>query len=569
MRKIVCFVAVLGVSTAATLTAQNRAAQDAARTESVVRDAMRAYDDSLKSIDQPPTGNDPQSPTGRQAPGGLREMTLEESVKLALDQNLDIQVSKLEPLSGDLTVEGFRNIFRPSLTSTLGKRDQTVPATSTLAGGTTGVETGTTTYNVGVSQPLSWGGGAFTVGWNNARAFTSDTRANFNPSYTTFFNAAVTQPLIRGFKIDNTRQQLQIAVISRDTSELGVRATVAQTAANVRNAYWDLVFARSAVDVARRALALADRLVEDNQARVEVGTLAPLDIVQAQAEAATRRQTLASAEATASTADLSLKRFLVSGTEDPLWRQELVPVDLPSISPPPTDVEAAVRIAIAERTDLETARRNLEANDVNIRYFKNQSLPSLDLSATYGAQGIGGPRAIRTGTGADATVTDVIPGGYSDALAALTGREFPNWNLAVTMSYPLMGNQAQAQEARARIQRQQAQTRIRALEVQIAAEVANAAFTVQANLRRVEASTAARELAQKRLEAEQSRFEVGLTTNFFVVQAQRDLRDAENTELRALADYRKSLVNFERAQQAPAGGAGNAGSAATTGGTGS
>ena len=109
------------------------------------------------------------------------------------------------------------------------------------------------------------------------------------------------------------------------------------------------------------------------------------------------------------------------------------------------------------------------------------------------------------------------------------------------------------------MQRQQAQTRLRALEVQIAAEVANAAFTVQANLRRVEASTAARELAQKRLEAEQSRFEVGLTTNFFVVQAQRDLRDAENTELRALADYRKSLVNFERAQQAPAGGAGNAG----------
>ena len=97
-------------------------------------------------------------------------------------------------------------------------------------------------------------------------------------------------------------------------------------------------------------------------------------------------------------------------------------------------------------------------------------------------------------------------------------------------------------------------TRLRALEVQIAAEVANAAFTVQANLRRVEAATAARELAQKRLEAEQSQFEVGLTTNFFVVQAQRDLRDAENTELRALADYRKSLVNFERAQEAPAGG---------------
>ena len=135
--------------------------------------------------------------------------------------------------------------------------------------------------------------------------------------------------------------------------------------------------------------------------------------------------------------------------------------------------------------------------------------------------------------------------------------------MAFTLSYPLMGNQAEAQLARARVQRQQTQTRQRALEVQIAAEVANAAFTVQANLRRVEAAIVARELAQKRLDAEQSRFEVGLTTNYFVVQAQRDLRDAENTELRALADYRKSLVNYERAQVAPAGGGGGGANTAT------
>ena len=131
------------------------------------------------------------------------------------------------------------------------------------------------------------------------------------------------------------------------------------------------------------------------------------------------------------------------------------------------------------------------------------------------------------------------------------------------MSYPIGGSQSEAQYARAGILRSQAQTRLRALEIQIAAEVANAALTVQSNLKRVEAATAARELAQKRLEAEQSRFEVGLSTNFFVVQAQRDLRDAQNSELRALADYRKSLVNFERAQQSPAGGGGGGAFAAT------
>jgi outer membrane protein TolC len=444
------------------------------------------------------------------------------------------------------------------LSSTFGQRDQVQPPTSQLNGGAS-VNNDTVTYNFGVNQNLAWGGGAYTVGFNNSRVSTNNIFANFNPSYTALLNASYTQPVLRGFKIDNTRQQLQVSLINREISDEAVKATVAQTVANVRNAYWDLVFARSAVDVARRALDLADRLVADNEARVEVGTLAPLDIVQAQAEAATRRQTLAAAEATASTADLSLKRFLVRSTEDDLWRQEIVPVDVPSLEPPPTDVEAAVRRAIAERTDITTSRKNLETNDVNIRFFKNQSMPALDLNASYGAQGLGGTSYIREGSGINSVIVGTIPGGYSDALAFIRDRSFPAWNLSMTLSYPIMGNQAEAQHARARVQRSQAQTRLRALEVQIAAEVANAAFTVQANLRRVEAAIAARELAQKRLDAEQSRFEVGLTTNYFVVQAQRDLRDAENTELRALADYRKSLVNYERAQVAPAGGGGGGG----------
>ncbi len=564
MIRIVCYATVALLATAPVVFAQPASDADAARLDAVVRQAVDSYNAAIQQVDQA-TPSDPQSPTGRTAAGGTRELTLEQSVALALEKNLDIQVSRMEPGSADLQIAGIHNIWRPTLNTTLGQREQTNPATSTLAGGATGVNQDTTTYNFALAQPLRWGGGNLSLGWNNFRTATTDIRANFNPSYTSNFSASVTQPLIRGFRIDNTRQQLQVALINREVSEVAVRATVAQTVANVRNAYWDLVFARSSVDVARRALDLADALVRDNQARVEVGTLAPLDIVQAQAEAATRRQTLAAAEAAASTADLTLKRFLVNGTEDPLWSQELVPVDLPSLEPPPDDVEAAIKRAIGQRSDLETSRRNLETNDVNMRFFRNQSMPALDLTASYGAQGVGGPFAIRSGTGADAQVDRIIPGGYGDALSALGRRDFPNWNVALTMSYPIMGNQAEAQLARTRVQRQQAQTRLRALEVQVAAEVANAAFTVQANLRRVEASTAARELAQKRLEAEQSRFEVGLTTNFFVVQAQRDLRDAENTELRALADYRKSLVNYERAQMAPAGGGGGGGGGAAGG----
>ncbi len=533
---------------------------DAARQEAVVQQAVRTYQQGLSDLNPDTAG---LAQPGALS-GALRELRLEEAVAIALEQNLDIQVARLEPQSVDFLVAGFRNTYRPLASSTLGLRDQYQLPTSSLNGGTK-VNNGTRTYNFGLSQNVNKWGGNYTVNWSNSRVETSNTFSTRNPSFTTNLVAAYTQPLLRGFRIDNTRQQLLVNLINRDISEESARATITQTLANVRNAYWDLVFAQSAVDVAQRATELADKLVVDNQARVEVGTLAPLDIVQAQAEAATRRQNLAAAEATAQTAELTLKRFLVSGTDDPLWRQTIRPVDLPSLGPAPSDIDGAIRKALAERTDVLTARKNLDSNDVSLRFFRNQSMPALDLNASYGAQGLGGTEIVRTGPLGNQTVTAVIPGGYGDALSVLSQREFPTWNLSVTMTYPIGGNQADAQHARARVQRTQAMTRLRALEVQIAAEVANAALTVQSNLKRVEAATAARELALKRLEAEQSRFEVGMTTNFFVVQAQRDLRDAQNTELRALADYRKSLVNFERAQQSPAGGGGGGLNAATGG----
>ncbi len=533
---------------------------DSARQDAVVQQALRTYQQGLNDLSPAVSGiTQPGAPSA-----SLRELRLEEAVAIALEKNLDIQVARLEPQSVDFLVAGLRNFYRPSVSSTVGLRDQFQLPTSSLNGGTK-VNNGTTTYNFGLAQNVNKYGGSYTLNWSNSRVETSNTFSTFNPSFTTNLVATYSQPLLRGFRIDNTRQQLLINLISRDISEESARATITQTLANVRNAYWDLVFAQSAVEVAQHATELADKLVQDNQVRVEVGTLAPLDIVQAQAESATRRQNLAAAEATAQTAELTLKRFMVSGTDDPLWRQTIRPVDLPSLGPAPSDIDGAIRKALTERTDVISAKKNLDSNDVSLRYFKNQSMPAVDLNASYGAQGLGGTAIVRTGPLGTQTVSEIIPGGYGDALSLLRARDYPTWNLNLTMSYPIGGNQADAQHARARLQRTQALTRLRALEVQIAAEVANAALTVQSNLKRVEAATAARGLALKRLEAEQSRFEVGMTTNFFVVQAQRDLRDAQNTELRALADYRKSLVNFERAQQSPAGG-GAAGLNATTGG---
>jgi outer membrane protein len=475
-------------------------------------------------------------------------LTLDDAVRRALERNLDIQVERLNPQALDFNIAALEAVFRPTLTSTLAQRSQVNPPTSQLNGGQRVVNE-TTTYNAGVQQFLPWGGGSYSVLWNNSRNDTSNIFANFNPSYTSNITASLTQPLLRGFGIDATRQQILITQINRDISEVQLRATITSTVAAVRSAYWDFVFTTRAVDVARNSLALAEKLVEDNRVRVEVGAMAPIDVVEAQAEAATRRQAVAQTEATAQIAELALKRLIVGGTEDPLWPSRIVATDRPDFRPTPIDVAAAIANALDRRTDLDQARRQLQGNDVSLRYLRNEQLPAVDLVANYGLQGLGGTQFIRQGTGLGSQIIDTIPGGYVDALGAIRRGSFPNWNVGVTVSYPLFASAADARYARARVERNQALAEIRALELQVATDVTSAGLQVESNLKRVEAARAARELAERRLEAEQSKFEVGLSTNFFVVQAQRDLQDAQIIELRALLDYQQSQVEFERVQE--------------------
>ena len=339
--------------------------------------------------------------------------------------------------------------------------------------------------------------------------------------------------------------------------------------ASVRNAYWDLLAARQAIEAARQSLSLASKLVADNRQRVEIGTMAPIDVIQAQAEEATRRQSLVQAEATAGTAELALKRLIVSGTDDPLWSATIDPVDRPTFSAEAVDVDTVVKNAFENRIDLQQAKQQLDSNDLSIKNLNNQTLPALNLTGGYQLAGLGGPQFERDRLGG--AILKTIPGGYLDALANIRGVDAPTWNLQVNLSYPLGTSSAEANLARAKLQLQQTQAQIKQVVLQIATEVTNVALQVRSNAQRVQASTAARELSEKRLEAEQSKFEVGLSTNFMVVQAQRDLFDAQISELRAILDYRKSLVDLERVQITGTGrsvttisGGGSTGSGVTT-----
>jgi outer membrane protein TolC len=481
-------------------------------------------------------------------------LTLDDAVRFALDRNLDIAVQRLNPEINDILYASTKSVYHPSLTSVVSTQSTTNPATSTLSGSQNAaapVVAGVTNFNGGIAQSIPWGGGSAAVQLNNNKQTTTSLNVLYNPTYNTNWSGSYTQPLLRNFSTDATRRTLQVTKINRDISDVQLRSTITNTVSNVRNAYWDYVFSVQAVDVARQSLELAERLVRDNQTRVEVGTMAPIDVIQAQSQSATARQNLVAAQSTMRTAELVLKRLIVGGTNDPNWAVRLDPVDRPNFAPQTFDIEAAVRRALSERTDIAIAKKNLEVNDVTLKFLVDQMRPQADFVATYGLVGVGGAQYVypEGSTGVNRQPVGTLPGGYANALSTLFGTNYPRWTAQINFSYPLGTSAQEANVARARVQQNQVQAQMKQIELQVATEVTNAVTTATSNSERVQAAQAARDLAQKQLEAEQSKFEVGMSTNFNVIQAQRDLATAQNNELQAILNYRKSLVEVERLQQ--------------------
>jgi outer membrane protein len=525
--------------------------------EARIQELIKQAADSVASGVAAPNGQAAQT----RQPGQTRpvvRLTLDEAVKFALDRNLDIAVQRLNPEINDIAIASIRTVYHPSLTSTFSGASQTTPANSTLSGSNTvgaPVVAGTTTVNGGIAQQVPWGGGAFSLALNNNRSTTTSLNNLYNPTYNTFWSGTYTQPLLRNFHIDSTRQQLAVTKINRDISDVQLRATITNILSNVRSAYWDYVFAVQAVDVAQQSVKLADQLVKDNQIRVEVGTMAPIDVVQAQSQSATAKQNLAVVVQTRNTAELALKRLIVSGTQDANWNAQLDPVDRADFRAEAIDVDTAVRRALAERTDLDVARKTVQENDVTLKYLNDQLKPQVDFVGSYGLVGLGGSQYLYSAgaTGVNRTPTGNLPGGYGDSLGSLWGLGNPRWTAQINFSYPLGESSQEASVARAKVQLNQVNAQMKQIELQVATEVTNAAVTAQSNVDRVEAAQAARELAQKQLEAEQSKFEVGMSTNYNVIQSQRDLATAQNNELQAVLNYRKSLVELDRLQQTTLG----------------
>lgn len=484
-----------------------------------------------------------------QGPAAVRRLSVDEAVKLALEQNLGIEIERLNPQIEDVGVAQARSYRVPTVSSTLQSVSQNSPATSALSGGQTSINNTQFQSQFGLTQLLPTGAN-YALGWTGARATSTNIFNTFEPQLSSNLSFNVTQPLLRNRTIDSYRQQLQLARKDRAAADMSLRATIASTERDVKNAYWDLAYARDNLGAQQQSLDLAKRALADNEKRVQIGTMAPIDIVEAQAEVARNEETVIVAEAAIKQAEDRLRVLIFNPTSPDFWTTTLEPSEPMPFQPQAVDLEGAIRSALDSRTDVQLAKNSLERSEVNLKYFRSQLLPQIDAQVAYQTNAVGGsllsPLTSLSLIGTPRSVVSEY--GFGSVLSDLVTNAYPTWTFGVTMSYPIGSSTQQTNLARARLQYQQAQTQLRNLEMQIGAQVRDAARQVSTNQKRVDSARVARDLAEQRLAAEEKKFTAGIQTTFFVFQAQRDLAQARTNEIKAISDYNKSLVDFEAVQ---------------------
>jgi len=473
-------------------------------------------------------------------------MTLEEAIARAEAQNLDIQTARLSPRMQDYSLRAAQAVYTPTFSATYGYNNATNQSTSQLDGGAR-TSTERHTLNTGISQQVPWYGGRLSLNFNNSKTSTNNTFSTLNPSYRSTASIDYTQPLLAGLKTDNQRAALQTQELQGDITELQLRSRIENITEQVRQAYWGLRASIELIEIQRRNLAQAQTLLEQNQTRVRLGTMAQIQVVQAEAQVATAEQALLNAEIQWRNQELVFKSLLISGADDPLLYQRINPVDLPIAEEQEVDIQGAIDAALRERTDIQQQRFERDIAEVDLAVTRDNRLPDLNLTASYSLQGTGGNLYDRSGLGG--TPVLVQQGGYFDGLQSIAGFDVPTWNVSLNFSYPLGMRSAKANLERARLQMEQRDLAIRSQELAIVTEVTNAGLSVRDTRLQLDAATRSRELAEQNAQSELTRFNAGVATNYEVVQAQDDLTSARLSELRAVINHIDAIAEFERVQR--------------------
>ena len=484
-------------------------------------------------------------------------LSIDDAVKMALENNLGIKAQRMSPEMAEYAFEQVKANYAPFLVSSFSRNSSIAPPTDFLSTGVSVVANAGLGTTAGVQQFIPFGGGNYSVTWNGTRSTTDAPRAVFSPQLGSGVTAVYNQPLLQNFRIDSTREQIIQARNNATIADLQLRQQITATSYAVRSAYYGLVGAIQGYLVAQESLNIAKQSLSDNQRRLQVGTIPQIDIVSSESEVASNEEAVIIQQGAIEAAEDALRALVMNPAQAGFWTTTFKPTDPEQVSATTIDVDAAVKNALENRTDLLIFKKQMDNTDVAMRLASNQKLPQANVQARYGVTGIGGTQFSYDPTGLSSTPIGQTVRSFTDVLRDVIGNDFRTWTVAVNFSYPIGTSQASAAYAQAKIQAQQQKTTLESLKTQVSISVREAARQVNTNLKRVEVDRKARELAEQKHDAEQKRFDVGLSSTLELFQAQRDLDQALRNEVNATIDYSRSLAAFEAIQMAPLNGGGS------------
>lgn len=517
----------------------------------------------------------------------LLPLSLNDAIRRALENNNDIEVARNDVRLAETTLRSFQGVYDPLLNFNPEISNQVQSQQSTINQGSDQSGTLTTTdirFDNSISKYFGVGGGNYQFFFNNNRRTTNLRVNQFSPVYSASMGVTFTQPLLRDRSIDSNRRQIRIQRKRLEQSDADFRRRTIDVITQVQRAYWDLVFALRDQQNQIANLNLTRENLRRVEAQISAGAVAPLERAEVQTELSRRESDVLLATQGVTVAENNLKQLILRDTQAREWSAQLTPMDAPSFDTTPVNLNDALAEARANRPELRRLNLGREINDIDLRFFKNQTRPRIDIQATVASTGLAGtpvltggevplisglPEAsvnafllnqvnvLRLGQGLgpasiptitiDSGVPTNLIGGYGQTLRNLFNFDTRNFVAGVAIQFPLRNRTAEANLAGARIQRTQLEATTRLQEQSIEVEVRNAAQAVETSRRRVLAARSARENAELQLAGEQRLYQVGRSTTFLLFQRENQLANARNLELRAETDYNKALADLQRA----------------------
>ncbi len=476
----------------------------------------------------------------------ILRLSLDECIVKTLKNNLGLAAEMLTPriLGETVTLAGEK--FYPTVSFTYNKQD-TETASYSFLDASDFVKSAQNDNTTQLIQTLPTGG-ALTASLYNYLSSTNRSFQTINPRVGSTLRFNFSQPLLKDFGFKVSRREIIVAAYNRDISAENFNRLLEDTIYGTESAYWNLIYSIENLEVRRQSLKLAQELLENNRAEIEAGTLPPIELLTAEAEVSLRQADILEAEALVRNNEELVKTVinLAAETDDPKAIR-IIPTDRPTVEKVNIDFDEALVTAIQNRPDLQAMRIDISSRRFNVSYAKNQLLPDVRLQLSYWSPGISGTRILYQDDNAlSGIIIGTIPGKRSDAMKDAFSFNYKNSSIGLTVSLPTSNVFSRAYYAQARTSLEQAKLRIKNQEQQLMLELGNTVRAVETNYQRTQAYETARELAQKKLEAELEKFKVGLSTNYLLLQFQRDLANAQTLELKALIDYKISLANLDK-----------------------